>query len=116
MAATRGLGYSHTQRAPLSLLVYGTAVALFVGAWMTRGTFPVPLILAVSGAAAGLLAMAFHHLTVEDRGESLVIRFGPLPLFRIRGGWVWNLWGAGLRGRPPERRRRAADRHRRRRK
>jgi hypothetical protein len=67
-----------------------------------------------------LLATAFHHLTVEDRGEAMAIRFGPLPLFRkavryadiagvevgrtlildgwgihysVRGGWVWNLWG-----------------------
>jgi hypothetical protein len=64
--------------------------------------------------------MAFHHLTVEDQGNRLTIRFGPLPLFRravryhdiekvevgrttildgwgihrsIRGGWVWNIWG-----------------------
>ncbi len=67
-----------------------------------------------------LVAPAFHHLTVQDQGDSLAIRFGPLPLFRravrydsiqrvqvgrtlfhegwgihhsFRGGWVWNLWG-----------------------
>ena len=67
-----------------------------------------------------LLGSAFHHLTVEDHGVRLAIRFGPLPLFRrtvryaaidgvevgrtlildgwgihmsLRGGWVWNLWG-----------------------
>ncbi len=67
-----------------------------------------------------MLAPAFHHLTVEDQGEVLAIRFGPLLLFRrtvryadivkievgrtllldgwgihlsIRGGWVWNLRG-----------------------
>ena len=66
------------------------------------------------------LAMAFHNLTVDDQGEQLKVRFGPLPLFRrtvryadiekveagrtllldgwgihysIRGGWLWNLWG-----------------------
>ncbi len=113
-------GYSHTQKAPLCLLVYGTAVALLVGAWTARSELPISLILAVSGVAVGFLATAFHHLTVEDRGELLAIRFGPLPLFRrtvryadiagvevgrtlildgwgihysVRGGWVWNLWG-----------------------
>jgi hypothetical protein len=66
------------------------------------------------------LAGSFHHLKVEDQGEQLSIRFGPLPLFRrsvkyenivsvkkgrttildgwgihmsLGGGWVWNLWG-----------------------
>jgi hypothetical protein len=119
-ATTEAPGYSHTQKAPLSLFVYGAAIALFVGAWIARSEFPVPLILAGSGAAMCLLALAFHHLTVVDRGELLAIRFGPLPLFRrtvryadiasvevgrtlilegwgihysIRGGWVWNLWG-----------------------
>jgi hypothetical protein len=29
-----------------------------------------------------LLAESFHHLTVADEGDRLVIRFGPLPLFR----------------------------------
>jgi hypothetical protein len=67
-----------------------------------------------------VLAAAFHSLTVEDRGNGLAIRFGPVPLFQrtvryadvstidvgrtvllegwgihwsLRGGWIWNLWG-----------------------
>lgn len=67
-----------------------------------------------------VVAASFRHLTVEDRGDGLAIRFGPDPLFRktvayneiksdevgrtllldgwgihvsIRGGWVWNIWG-----------------------
>ena len=67
-----------------------------------------------------LLAVSFHHLTVRDEGDDLLIGFGPLPLFRRRirysqierveqakstildgwgihlspsGGWTWNLWG-----------------------
>ncbi len=67
-----------------------------------------------------VIAASFHHLTVEDHGEVLSVRFGPMQLFRktvkysaivkveagrtllldgwgihmsIRGGWVWNLWG-----------------------
>ena len=72
------------------------------------------------GLLVALLGPAFHHLTVEDQGERLAIRFGPIPLFHktvqyadivkveigrtlildgwgihwsFRGGWVWNLWG-----------------------
>jgi hypothetical protein len=117
---TTDLGYSHTQKAPLCLLVYGTAIAMFVGVWLSYGEFPIALILGGVGVWMIVLAPAFHHLTVVDQGEVLAIRFGPLPLFRrkvpyativkievgrtmilegwgihysIRGGWVWNLWG-----------------------
>jgi hypothetical protein len=117
---TTDLGYTHTQKAPLCLLVYGSAVALFVAAWFTRNELPIALILGGTGVLTFLLGMSFHHLSVEDQGDRLAIRFGPLPLFRrsvkyadiekvevgrtlildgwgihwsIRGGWLWNLWG-----------------------
>ena len=113
-------GYSHTQKSPLCLLLYGSAFALLVGAWFTHDEFPIDLTLGASGFLTLILAMAFHHLTVEEQGESLAIRFGPLPIFSrtvrygdiekveigrtlfldgwgihwsIRGGWLWNLWG-----------------------
>ena len=81
---------------------------------------PGNLIAVAVGAVIVLLAPAFHHLAVVDAGDWLMIRFGPVPLFRrtvryadigsveigrtllldgwgihlsIRGGWVWNLWG-----------------------
>ena len=111
--------YSHMQEAPLSILLYGTAVACMVLAWGVRET-PGLYIAGAAGLFVALLAPAFHHLAVEDRGDSLLIHFGPLPLFRrtvrytdienvevgrtlfldgwgihmsIRGGWVWNIWG-----------------------
>jgi hypothetical protein len=110
-------GYSHTQREPLCLPVYGTAIfVLFVAAWYTRDELPSLLILGVFGLLTLFLWMVRHHLTVEDQGDILAIRFGPLPLFRrtvrytdiekvevghtpfldgwvIRGGRVWNLRG-----------------------
>jgi len=112
--------YSHTQKSPLCILVYGTAIACFGFAWFAQGELPIALILGGSGILTFILGMAFHHLTVENQGDQLAIRFGPLPLFRrtvryadiekvevgrtlildgwgihysIRGGWVWNLWG-----------------------
>jgi hypothetical protein len=88
-------------------------------AWITPDR-PAQVILIVSGAAMFLLAASFRQLSVEDEGDSLLIQFGPLPLFRRRvpyaeidkvqqgrttildgwgihlspsGGWTWNLWG-----------------------
>lgn len=111
--------YSHTQKAPLCLILYGSAFLCFVLAWVVGGT-PGIFIGGGVGLLIALLASAFHHLVVVDQGEQLAIQFGPMPLFRrtvqyadidkvevgrtlildgwgihysIRGGWVWNLWG-----------------------
>lgn len=112
-------GYSHTQKGPLCLILYGTALAIMILTWLDGDT---PGVFIGGGVALviAFLAPAFHHLTVEDQGEVLAIRYGPIPLFRrtlryadiekvevgrttvldgwgihlsIRGGWVWNLWG-----------------------
>jgi hypothetical protein len=112
-------GYSHTQKAPLCLILYGSAVFCIGLGWMIGDTAGI-LIAGAVGLAIALLAPAFHHLAVVDQGDRLAIRFGPIPLFRrtvqhaeiekvevgrtlildgwgihlsIRGGWVWNLWG-----------------------
>jgi hypothetical protein len=112
-------GYSHTQKAPLSLILCAFALACFGLAWLVSET-PGVLISGGVGLLIALLASAFHHMTVEDQGDLLAIRFGPVPLFHrtllyadiervevgrtlilegwgihlsIRGGWVWNLWG-----------------------
>ena len=73
--------YAHTQTAPLSLLVVATGIAMFVGAWFVPEQ-AVQIILVVSGVLMLLLAVSFHHLTVRDEGDDLLIGFGPLPLFR----------------------------------
>jgi hypothetical protein len=113
-------GYSHTQKAPLGLLLFAPALGLFVAAWLTREQRPLPLLLGGVAALLTLLAVSLHRLTVEDEGHRLAVRFGPLPLFRTgvpyediegvevgrttaldccgihwtrRGGWVWGLWG-----------------------
>lgn len=119
MAATTTTGYSHTQKAPLCLVLCGSAlacIALVLVIGDTAGIY-------IGGGVGLLLAMlapCFHHLTVVVQGEVLAVRFGPIPLFRrtvryadiekvevgrtlildgwgihlsFRGGWVWNLWG-----------------------
>ena len=111
-------GYSHTQKSPLYLLLYGTAIALFIISCFAIDQSRIALILA--GVLMLFLGMTFDHLTITDQGNWLSICFGPLRLFRrkiyyanivkvevgrtlilegwgihdsIRGGWVWNLWG-----------------------
>lgn len=112
--------YSHTQRAPLCLLVYVLAVTFFVLSWTLRDEPPFRWLFPPIGLLMLVLAGSFQHLRVQDQVESLSICFGPIPLFRrtilysdiqqvevgrtlildgwgihmsIRGGWVWNLWG-----------------------
>ncbi len=112
--------YSHTQESPLYLMMFGSSIPFFVLAWIAREQ---PVVLAVMIVAAVLLVLvglAFHHLTVEDEGDRLAIRFGPLPFLETsiryadikgvevgrttildgwgihrspRHGWLWNLWG-----------------------
>jgi len=66
-------------RGPLYLILFGSAIPFFVLAWLAGQQ---PLVVAVMigpGLLLALLGLAFHHLTVEDEGDRLAIRFGPLP-------------------------------------
>lgn len=120
MATTSTIpGYSHTQKAPLCLILYGSAVLCVALGWLVNDAAGFYIAAAV-GLVTSLVALDFHHLTVADQGDRLAIRFGPIPLFRrtvryadienievgrtlildgwgihysVRGGWVWNLWG-----------------------
>ncbi len=117
---TKAIGYSHTQKAPLCLLVYTLAIVFLGLGWMIRDAPPIQWLFPPIGLLMLVVAASFHHLSVVDRGDVLAIRFGPIPLFRktvpyadivkvevgrtllldgwgihrsIRGGWVWNIWG-----------------------
>ncbi|MEY3458779.1 MAG: hypothetical protein RL215_1936, partial [Planctomycetota bacterium] len=117
---TTTFGYSHTQKAPLCLLVYALAAVFLALGWFVRDAPPIPWLFPPIGLLMLVIAASFHHLTVEDQGDVLSVRFGPIPLFRttvkysdivsaavgrtllldgwgihmsVRGGWVWNLWG-----------------------
>ena len=114
------LTYSHTQKAPLCLLVYALAAVFVALGWVVQDAPPIPWVFPPIGLLMLVVAASFHHLTVEDQGDVLSVRFGPVPLFRktvkysdivkvevgqtlllaglgihmsIRGGWVWNIWG-----------------------
>jgi hypothetical protein len=82
LAETEAPGYSHTQKAPLCLILYGSGLVCFALAW----TLVSPPGNFIAGTTVGFVlaffASAFHHLTIVDTGDRLAIRFGPLPLFR----------------------------------
>jgi len=111
--------YDHAQSAPLYLLLVATGIGILIGSRMIPEQVP-QLIVAGSGGLMFVLALSFRHLSVSDEGQSLLVSFGPLPLFRRRilysdiesveqsrttvfdgwgihlspgGGWTWNLWG-----------------------
>ena len=111
--------YRHTQKGILQPLLLAASVLFLAGAlvkWSAGPWGPVLLAAAVVGAA---LSFAFGRLTIEDGGDRLLVRFGPLALFRreipyremaavertrspllagwgihwTRRGWLWNIGG-----------------------
>jgi len=116
------MNYRHSQRAPLALLLGSVGGGLVLGAVMLWREGFVALAVGVIGVVFLALAASFSWLRVEDRGEHLAVRFGPLPLFGTRiayssiraaaagrsalidgwgihwipgRGWTYNLWGRG---------------------
>jgi len=111
-------GYDHVQHGRIHILLHALALPVIVVVWwFNPGEAPLALGL---GVAWELLALSFHWLRVADRGDHLLIAFGPLPVFRrrvpykvmvraIRGrtlliegwgihwvpfrGWTWNIDG-----------------------
>ena len=100
--------------------MFGSSVPFFVLARIARGQAIVLTEMIVAAVLLVLVGLAFHHLTVEDEGDRLAIRFGPLPFVEtsiwytdIMGievgrttivdgwgihrrpghGWLWSLWG-----------------------
>jgi len=96
------------------------AVALLYGAATFPGP-PVRVALGTGAMAFAFLAFAFRELTIENDGDALSARFGPLPIARMRipyreitaveagttsfvdglgihyvpgRGWTWNIWGS----------------------
>jgi len=115
--------YRHTQTGGLHHVVVLVGAMTLLIAWFLRGAAPIlPVMLTLIAAMTFAIAFSFKRLTVEDEGDRLAIRFGPLPLFSktvrysdITGvepgrtslidGWgihyipgrgsTWNLWGFG---------------------
>lgn len=112
--------YRHTQEGWFHWLVGVLGAGEVLAGALAPAPAPVRLLVIGIGLLLLALAAAFARLTVEERGGSLVLSFGPLPLFHrsipyreIRSfraarswlvdgwgihwvpwrGWTWNLWG-----------------------
>lgn len=68
VVTSRVAGYSHTQYAPLHLLLYACALGSF-GVGLSNGGVPGIYIAGGVGLVIALITPAFHHLTVEDQGK-----------------------------------------------
>ncbi len=117
---TNTSGYSHTQKAPLCLLIYALAVLFVALGWFVQDAPPIRWLFPPIGILMFVLAASIHHLSVVDQGNEMAVFFGPISLLRktvpyceiksvetgrtllldgwgihmsIRGGWVWNIWG-----------------------
>lgn len=112
--------YDHTQTSPLPWLI---AVPFFAFEAVLLGVVDDPqlyVMLPVVTAIVLVVAFAFERMRIRDDGDSLLVRFGPLPLFRKRvayvdiaaaavdrtsvidgwgihwvpgRGWTYNVWG-----------------------
>ncbi len=112
--------YSHTQHGRLHWVIYLSVLAFLPLLWVLAGNPLGTVILTATLAILLLSAEAFRYLTVQDEGEHLAIRFGPIPLIHKRipyaeitavepgrtnfldgwgvhyvpmRGWTYNLWG-----------------------
>jgi hypothetical protein len=112
--------YDHVQYAPLYWLMLAPAFFLMWAAIVLANSNEEALALLAVSALIGLVAYSMHHMRVYDDGDALVLRYGPIPLFRKRTlygriaaverdrsnvldgwgihwvpgrGWTYNLWG-----------------------
>lgn len=111
--------YEHIQKGIIRPILLTAAVFFLIIAFITWKTPPLMSVFLTAVLACVFLAFAFGTLTVEDEGDWLAVRFGPLPLFKkyipytkmtaielarstllagwgihwTRGGWLWNIGG-----------------------
>lgn len=107
--------YHRTQKGCLRMLLPSASLLCLLGAAF-HPNWPFLLFIAL---AVAFLSFAFWSLTIEDGGDRLLVRFGPLALFRreipyreiaaverarapilagwgihwTRRGWLWNIGG-----------------------
>lgn len=120
VAATQPPRYDHTQTGPLCwLLLLPIMVLLPVMLVLTNEPAGIVVILIVDMILIAA-ALSFRSLRIVDEGNTLALRYGPLPLFKKRlayadmlaaerdrttpidgwgihwipgRGWTYNLWG-----------------------
>lgn len=114
------MGYRHTQHGPwYYIILLVLAFILILDAFLPGKPVPWWAYLIVAASVA-LPIFCFTSLTIYDAGDSLMVRFGPIPLIRKRipydaithvekgrttwldgwglhyrtgWGWTYNVWG-----------------------
>lgn len=116
------VSYRHTQYGYLHILFYAILLAIVPLFWAERNSPGIMLAMSLVGGLFLTLSWMFQRLTIEDRGDRLLLSYGPLPAFwksiryqdmtRVEPGrtsvidgwgihWIpgrgttYNLWGFG---------------------
>ena len=112
--------YHHTQTSPIRFVLFLVLTITLLAGWFWRGEFAAWFSMACLAGVTALVWLTMTRMTVEDEGESLLVQFGPIPLFSTRihyknirtfqatrsrvidgwgihyipgRGWTWSLWG-----------------------
>lgn len=75
------MSYRHTQYGRLHWLFYALAAGLLVAAWFARVFPSLMFTLLFFAVLVACYSRCWRHLTIEDLGHSLSIRYGPAPPF-----------------------------------
>ncbi len=114
---SRSAAYDHVQRGRLAYLLHFLVLPIAALGLLETSLWPLFVVMAV---VFEFLALCFHSLRVRDKGDHLLVTFGPLPVFRKRidfadvadveparssvldgwgihwipgRGWIWNIEG-----------------------
>ena len=74
--------YQHTQRGRFHWIVLAVGLLQIAAGLLITVPVPVRGLLIMVGLILGFLGSCFARLTVREEDRRLVVRFGPLPLFR----------------------------------
>jgi len=114
-----GNAYTNRQDSPMFFFVALLAVGCVVGGVLSAPEMGAQIACWVLFALFGVVAFAFKWLETSDKGDHLLLRFGPFPIARRRlnyaavrsvkqdraliiegwgihlgpRGWIWNIWG-----------------------
>lgn len=114
-----GSGYAHRQKGILLPILLFLSLMCLIIAFLLKDLPPSFGVLIAAAIACTVLAFAMAYLVVEDGGDHLSVRFGPIPLFGktipygeitavdkgrstflsgwgiqlTRKGWLWNIGG-----------------------
>jgi hypothetical protein len=112
--------YKHVQTGHLDTILLAVVFVVLGAALLLHANSVVFYVMVATAAMVFFFSLCFGRLTVSDDGDSLLVRFGPIPIFQKRilytdvtdaqqarskiidgwgvhyvpiRGWTYNLWG-----------------------